>query len=59
MAIEVSLPMWYSKNSITASFLPVLVFPQHEASILNDDTVVKEELENVFYWMVGLSYRFK
>ena len=59
MAIEVSFPMWYSKNSITASFLPVLVFPQHEATILNDETVVKEELENVFYWMVGLSYRFK
>ncbi|MEX1383809.1 hypothetical protein [Lutibacter sp.] len=59
MAIEVSLPMWYSKNSITVAFLPALVFPQHEATILGDETVVEEELENVFYWMVGISYRFK
>lgn len=58
MAIELSLPMWYTKNSITVSFLPVLVFPQNAATILNEENVVKEQLDEVFYWMVGLSYRF-
>ncbi len=59
MAIEVSLPMWYSEDSFTVSFLPALVFPQNEATILNEETLVKEELDNVFYWMVGISYKFQ
>lgn len=59
MAVEVSLPMWYSIKPVTISFLPILAFPQHEATIINNDTVVKEELDDVFYWMIGISYKFK
>jgi len=58
MAYELSLPMWYTNNSFTISFLPALVFPQSEANIIDGETVVKENLDETFYWMVGLSYQF-
>lgn len=58
MAVEFSLPMWYTHKSFTISFLPALVVPQSEATIVVDETVVKENLEETFYWTVGFSYTF-
>jgi len=58
MATEFSLPMWYTSKSLTFSFLPALVLPQSNASILVDEVLVEEDLKETFYWMVGLSYKF-
>lgn len=58
MAVEFSLPMWYIHKQFTASFLPMFVLPQSAATIIVDDTVVKENLDETFYWMIGLSYQF-
>lgn len=58
MAYEFSLPMWYTINSLTFSFLPVFAIPQNEATLTVDGEVFKEELDETFYWMVGISYRF-
>lgn len=58
MAIEFSLPVWYSAKPFTFSFLPVLVIPQNPATLTVDSVLYEEDLENTFYWMVGLSYRF-
>lgn len=59
MAIEFSLPMWYVHKQITVSFLPMLVLPQSEATIITNDTVIEEKLDETFYWILGLSYNFK
>jgi len=58
MAVEFSLPMWYTSKSLTFSFLPALVLPQSKATILVDEVLVEEDLKETFYWMVGLSYKF-
>lgn len=58
MAIEFSLPIWYIKNPFTVSFLPVYVIPQNPATLTVDSAIYEEDLENTFYWMVGISYKF-
>ena len=58
MAVEFSLPMWYTSDSFTISFLPALVVPQSKANIIVDEILVEEDLDETFYWMVGLSYKF-
>lgn len=58
MAIQLSFPMWYSHKAITLSLLPMLVLPQNGATIVSDTSVIKEDLENTFYWMAGISYKF-
>ena len=58
MAVEFSLPMWYTEKSFTISFLPALVVPQSKANIIVDEVLVQEDLKETFYWMVGLSYQF-
>jgi len=58
MAVEFSLPMWYTEKSFTISFSPALVIPQSKATIEVDETLVEEDLSETFYWIVGLSYRF-
>lgn len=58
MAIEFSIPIWYIAKPFIMSFLPVLVVPQTPATLTVDSTIYEEDLENTFYWMVGLSYKF-
>jgi len=58
MAIEFSLPMWYTNKNLTFSFLPALVIPQSKANIVVNEELVEEDLKETFYWMVGLSYKF-
>ncbi len=57
MAIELSLPMWYSHKSLTISFLPTFVIPQSEANLVVNETLIKENLKEIFYWMLGFSYK--
>ncbi|UAM98208.1 hypothetical protein K8354_18345 [Polaribacter litorisediminis] len=58
MAIEFSLPMWYVYDSFTFSFLPALVIPQNEATLVVDEVIVEEDLESTFYWVFSMSYQF-
>jgi hypothetical protein len=58
MAFELSLPIWYVQKPFILSFLPTLAFPQNEATIITEDTLVSEKLGTTFYWMIGLSYQF-
>ena len=57
MAIEFSLPMWYVENQFTISFSPMLVLPQSKATIIANETVIEEKLDETFYWIVGISYQ--
>ena len=54
--IELSLPLHYYHKQFIFSFTPVLAFPQSSATITTADTVITEDLENVFYFSAGISY---
>jgi len=56
--IELSLPLQYYHKQFIFSVTPTWAFPQTSATITTEDTVITEELENVFYWSVGISYWF-
>ena len=58
MAIEFSLPMWYVSKSFIFIGMPVFAIPQNPSTVTIDSTVYEEDLENTFYWMVGVNYRF-
>lgn len=58
MAVEFSLPMFYIENAFKFSFLPTLVLPQNEANLVVDGNIVKESLDESFYWIFGISYNF-
>lgn len=58
MAIEFSLPIWYEHKSFNAVIVPSFVIPQNEATLTVDDVLVKEDLDNSFYFIVGVYYRF-
>lgn len=58
MAIEFSLPTWYVNKPWIFSFLPAYVLPQNPATLTVEDVVFKEDLENTFYFIVGVAYRF-
>lgn len=58
MAAELSLPMWYIHNSFAISFVPSLVFPFNERTIIVDSVEDNENLKETFYWRLGCSYRF-
>jgi hypothetical protein len=58
MAIELSLPMWYVNDPWIFSALPSYVLPQNPATLTVDNVVFEEDLENTFYWIVGVAYRF-
>jgi hypothetical protein len=58
MAIEFSLPIWYEYNSFNAVFVPTFVIPQNEATLSVDDILVNEDLDNTFYFIAGIYYRF-
>jgi hypothetical protein len=58
MAIEFSFPVWYNYKSATFLFLPSYVIPKSEAMILLDETLVEEQLDPIFYWIAGISYKF-
>ena len=58
MAIEFSAPVWFVAKPFTFMILPVFVIPQNPATLTVDSTVYEEDLENTFYFMVGVNYKF-
>lgn len=56
--VELSLPFQYYHKQFIFSFTPVLAFPQSSVTITTEDTVIMEDLENVFYFSAGISYWF-
>lgn len=56
--IELSLPFQYHFDQFIVSFTPSWAFPQTSATLTTETETFKEELENTFYWSVGLSYWF-
>ncbi|MBT8297402.1 MAG: hypothetical protein KJO52_03635 [Maribacter sp.] len=57
--IELSLPLQYYHKQFIFSVTPTWAFPQSSATtITTEDSVFEEDLENVFYWSVGVSYWF-
>ena len=58
MAIEFSLPIWYVEEPWIFSILPAYVIPKNPATLTVDDIIFEEDLENTFYWIVGIAYMF-
>ena len=56
--IEVSAPIQYYLQPLIFSFTPVVAFPQSSVTITTEEAVIKEDLETIFYWSVGISYWF-
>jgi hypothetical protein len=56
--IELSVPVQYFHKRFVFSFSPVLALPQSSATIVTEDAVFEEDLENTFYFSAGISYFF-
>lgn len=57
--IELAIPLHYNYRHFFFSFYPMMAFPQSSATVINEDTIVEEDLKPVFYWSAGISYWFK
>ena len=57
--IELAIPFHYNYRHFFFSFYPMMAFPQSSATVINEDTIVEEDLKPVFYWSAGISYWFK
>ena len=57
--MEIEIPLHYNYKHFIFSFYPMMAFPQSSATIINEDTIVTEDLKPVFYWSAGISYWFK
>lgn len=55
---ELSMPIRYYYKTFIFSFVPQWAFPQSNATIIAEDTIIKEDLENIFYLSVGVSFWF-
>ncbi|WP_318308134.1 hypothetical protein [Flagellimonas crocea] len=56
---ELSIPVQYQFDQFIVSFTPTWAFPQTSATLTTDTDVFEENLKNVFYWSLGLSYWFE
>jgi len=56
--IELSLPIQYYYKSFIFSFTPSYAFPQSPSTFIYGESIVEEELNNVFYFYVGVGYWF-
>lgn len=56
--MELSFPMQYHFDQFILSFTPIWAFPQTSATLTTDEGVFEEDLDNVFYWSIGISYWF-
>lgn len=56
--VELSLPIQYHHKQFIFSFTPALALPQSSATVTTEDSVITEDLENVFYFSTGISYWF-
>lgn len=53
---EISIPIQYYYKSFIFSFMPEFALPQSKASIITEDQTFEEDLDNTFYWSMGMSY---
>ncbi|MCF4101147.1 hypothetical protein L1I30_05680 [Gillisia sp. M10.2A] len=56
--VELSLPFQYYHNSFIFSIAPYWSFPQTSSTITTEDQVFTEDLDDIFYVSVGISYWF-
>ena len=56
--IEVSVPVQYYYKNFVFSFYPTWAFPQSSATIVTDDALIQEDLNNIFYFSTSISYFF-
>ena len=54
---ELSLPLTYSKNMFSFNAKPSFIIPVHPATLMQDNVMVKETLENV--WLIELGVSMK
>ncbi len=58
LSLEFSMPLQYYYKSYVFSFTPVLAVPQSPSTITTTDSIITEDLKNVFYFSVGIGYWF-
>ncbi|TYP74316.1 hypothetical protein BD809_104136 [Aquimarina intermedia] len=56
LSYELSIPLHYFYKSFVFSFTPGFAFPQSRATITTEEQTFKEDLNNTFYWSVGINY---
>jgi hypothetical protein len=58
MSLEFSLPIYYVVSSLRFSVEPVYSIPLHPATITIDNITTVENLKNIFWAQLGVSYKF-
>ncbi len=56
---ELSIPVSYTLNKFQFSFIPVYAIPVNAATITNNQDTYKEDINNSFFWSLGLSYKLE
>ncbi|WP_242084612.1 hypothetical protein [Aestuariivivens sediminis] len=56
MAIAFSSPIWFVHKPFLAVLAPNYVIPRTPATLTTDGEVYKEDLDNTFYFTVGIAY---
>ncbi|WP_127140677.1 hypothetical protein [Flagellimonas marinaquae] len=56
--VELSFPLQYHFERFILSFSPVWALPQTSATLTTETGTFEEDLNNAFYWSVGVSYWF-
>ena len=54
---EIGVPVSYTLNKFRFSFYPVYAIPVNAASITNNQDTYREDLNNSFFWSLGISYQ--
>ena len=55
---ELAVFMIYYINNLRISFTPTYAIPVNPSKVTIDQDTFTEELDNVFFWSAGISYRF-
>lgn len=58
LAVELGLPLRYRFNQFRFTFTPTLSIPRSPSTITIEGNTVEEELDNTFFWSIGISYRW-
>ncbi|MBQ0732869.1 hypothetical protein J9332_00990 [Aquimarina celericrescens] len=58
LSYELSIPFHFYYKSFIFSFTPEFAFPQSTATIITEEEIFQEDLDNAFYWSLGISYWF-
>lgn len=58
LAVDFSVPVHYTINKVRLSFIPAFAIPMNPSKITIDQITRTEDIENVFYYTLGMSIRF-